>query len=87
MLPLLRYASDRHEHGVREAIESLAHEFDLSDTEKAAFLPSGQQAIFDNRVHWAVSHLKHAGLLERTRRVSIELLIGGNTPGGVVGRW
>jgi len=31
-------------------------------------LPSGQQAIFDNRVGWARTYLKKAGLLETPRR-------------------
>jgi restriction system protein len=68
MLPLLVFASDQHEHSPREAIEALAQTFQLTDKERAALLPSGQQAVFDNRVHWAVSYLKHAGLLEATRR-------------------
>ena len=32
------------------------------------FLPSGQQAIFDNRVGWARTYIKKAGLIEPTRR-------------------
>lgn len=31
-------------------------------------LPSGQQAIFTNRVGWAATYLRKAGLLEATRR-------------------
>lgn len=31
-------------------------------------LPSGQQTIFDNRVGWARTYLKKAGVLETTRR-------------------
>lgn len=53
MLPLLQYASDEQEHSLREAIEALADEFKLSDEERKELLPSGQQAIFDNRVGWA----------------------------------
>jgi restriction system protein len=36
--------------------------------ERAEMQPSGQQPVFDNRVTWAVSYMKHAGLLEHTRR-------------------
>jgi len=68
MLPLLRFASDKKEHSIREAIESLADLFKLSEEEKKEVLPSGQQYVFDNRVGWARTYLKKAGLLESTRR-------------------
>jgi restriction system protein len=68
MLPLLKYASDEKEHHNRDAIEQLANEFNLSEEEKKEFLSSGQQVIFDNRVAWAKTYLKKAGLLELTRR-------------------
>ncbi len=68
MRPLLKIAADQQEHATRDAVEALADVFGLSATERAELLPSGQQPILDNRVTWAVSYLKHAGLLERTRR-------------------
>jgi restriction system protein len=68
MLPLLMLTTDRQEHSIRQAAEMLANTFHLSESEKAELLPSGQQTVFDNRVNWAVSYLKHAGLLERARR-------------------
>jgi restriction system protein len=63
MLPLLRFAADGQEHSLREAIEKLADHFDLSDDERKALLPSGRQATFDNRVGWARTYMKKAGLL------------------------
>jgi len=68
MLPLLKYAGDKQEHHIRDAIEQLANEFNLSEKERRELLPSGQQAIFDNRVGWARTYLKKAGLLESTKR-------------------
>lgn len=68
MLPLLRLAGDREEHHIREATEKLTDEFKLSDEEKKELLPSGQQAIFDNRVGWARTYMKKAGLLESPNR-------------------
>ncbi len=68
MLPLLKFAADQQEHSLRETIENLAQTFQLSEQERKELLPSGQQAIFDNRVSWASTHLKKAGLLESTRR-------------------
>jgi len=68
MLPLLTFAGDKQEHSLRETIEALADEFGLTDEERRELLPSGQQATFDNRVGWARTYLKKAGLLISTRR-------------------
>jgi restriction system protein len=68
MLPLLKFARDRMEHSLRETIEALADKFGLTDEERSELLPSGQQAVFDNRVGWARTYMKKAGLLETTRR-------------------
>jgi restriction system protein len=68
MLPLMKYSSDSKEHTLREAIEYLAKEFNLSEEERIELLPSGTQAIFDNRVGWAKTHLSKAGLLNSPRR-------------------
>src|SRR5215210_665081 len=68
MLPLLRYAADEQEHSVREAIEALADQFRLTDEERKDLLPSGGQATFDNRVGWARTYMKKAGLRETPRR-------------------
>jgi len=68
MLPLLKLTADSNEHRLRDAVESLAKNFQLSEAERLQLLPSGTQAIFDNRVGWSKSHLQKAGLLESTRR-------------------
>jgi len=68
MLPLLRLASDEQEHSSRGAIEKLADQFGLSEQERKELLPSGRQATFDNRVGWARTYMKKAGLLESKRR-------------------
>lgn len=68
MLPLLKYSQDGKEHSMRETIEALAAEFKLTDDERRAMVPSGVQPTFDNRVAWARTYLKKAGLLQATRR-------------------
>ncbi|MCU7490544.1 MAG: restriction endonuclease [Ignavibacteria bacterium] len=68
MLPLMKYASDDKEHTLRETSDCLAKEFNLTEEEKTELLPSGSQAIFDNRVGWAKTHLSKAGLLFSPRR-------------------
>jgi restriction system protein len=73
MLPMLKLASDRQEHNVREAIESLADGFALTEEERKELLPSGRKAKFYDRVHWASTYLKKAGLLKSTRRAHFQI--------------
>lgn len=68
MLPLLRKLSDKQEHKFRDLIDSLAVDFKLTDDELKELLPSGQQPIFDNRVGWARTYLKKAGLVDSPKR-------------------
>ncbi|MCE5270673.1 restriction endonuclease [bacterium] len=68
MLPLLSFSQDGYEHSFREAVEKLSEEFRLTDEERKEMLPSGRQEIFTNRVGWARTYLKKAGLLESTGR-------------------
>lgn len=68
MLPLLRRLGDGAAHSLRDLITHLAEEFALTDAERKELLPSGQQPVFDNRVGWARTYMKKAGLLESPRR-------------------
>ncbi len=70
MLPMLRLVSDRKEHKYRDLIENLATEFKVTDEERKELLASGLQAIFDNRVGWAKTYLKKAGLLDSPKRAT-----------------
>ena len=68
MLPLLTILSDGLEHSTVETNEKLAKLFGLTDEELNQFLPSGVAKTFPNRVAWAKSHFKMAGILENTKR-------------------
>lgn len=72
-LPLLKLAADGKEHKKREAEERIARQFSLTDEERATLLPSGKQPLFDNRLGWARTYLKQAGLLESVRRGVIRI--------------
>jgi len=47
-----------------DIIESLAKVFKLSEQDRVELLPSGKQRTFYNRVGWARTYLKKAGLVE-----------------------
>lgn len=62
MLPRLKRATDGQEHSFPSLVEALAQEFKLTDDERRELLPSGGQFVFDNRVGWARTYMKKAGL-------------------------
>ncbi|TCS93292.1 restriction endonuclease [Hazenella coriacea] len=68
MYPLLEMLKDENEHTLREAYSYLADYFQLSKEEQEEFLPSGNQLVFHNRIGWARTYLKKAGMLENIRR-------------------
>lgn len=68
MLPVLKLAADEKEHKFSQAVEELADDFSLTAEERNELLPSGSQAVFNNRVGWARSYLKQAGLLASPKR-------------------
>jgi len=68
MLPLLRRVADGAEHQLKDVAQALAAEFGLTADEINEFLPSGQQPVFINRIGWARTYLKKAGLLISPRR-------------------
>ncbi len=70
MLPLLQFIADKQEHNYRNIVEELASKFKLTEQERKELLPSGGQAIFDNRVGWAKTYLKKAGLLDSPKRAT-----------------
>ncbi|HBH87053.1 MAG TPA: restriction endonuclease [Syntrophaceae bacterium] len=69
MLPLLQFAAQKGtETSTSEAVEALAKELGLTEDDLKEMLPSGIQSTFVNRVGWASTYMKKAGLLETTRR-------------------
>ena len=77
MLPLLKIASDESEHNHTEVRDSLAVQFEISDSEKKEMLPSGKQARFSNRVAWAIVYLRRAGLIENSSRGIFHITVQG----------
>jgi restriction system protein len=72
MLPLLKLTSDGKEHQIREAVNTLADQFKLTEAQRKETLPSGG-GIFDNRVGWAQAYLKKAGLLSYPKRTHFQI--------------
>ena len=67
MLPILEVCSNRT-ISIKEATTTLADKYGLSNEERAQLIPSGQQTTLFNRVSWAKTYLKKAGLIEYPER-------------------
>src|SRR5438552_518690 len=70
MLPIMRLAKTNGQASTsnREFIDRTAEEFRLSEEDRKELLASGRQSRFENRVYWALVHLRRAGLIESSGR-------------------
>ena len=68
MLPLLEFLADGKEHVIADAVESLSDKYRLTPAERQQLLPSGQQTVIRNRIGWARTYMKQAGLIDQVRR-------------------
>jgi len=74
---LLQILADMKVHKSSEITNILAVKFGVSDAERKEMLPSGRQAVFDNRVGWARTYLKKAGLIDSPTRGTYQLTARG----------
>lgn len=68
MLPLLTLAAEGKAKTLIEAEALLGDRFNLSQADREARLPSGQQTVLRNRTGWASFYLTRAGLLDKPKR-------------------
>jgi len=73
MMPALRVLGHQSPRTTSEVRLALANEFALTEQDLAELLPSGRQTTFANRVAWAYSYLKQAGLIGSPRRGTYEI--------------
>lgn len=68
MLPLLKTLADGREHSMPEIVPIICRHFKLTEAENKQLLPSGKMTVIRNRLGWARTYMKKAGLLEHPRR-------------------
>ncbi len=73
MLPFLKYTSGGQLHNIHDIHDALCIEFKLTDAEKEMMLPSGNQPVMRNRVGWARTYLKKAGLITSPQRAHFKI--------------
>lgn len=72
-LPLLKQLEDGENHRLSDVYQELADKFELSDADRNEMLPSGKQLKFHNRIGWARTYLKKAGLIESPARAEFRI--------------
>lgn len=71
--PILSALSNGDMRSIKEIKADVASSLQISEEGLAERLPSGNQPIFDNRVGWARSYLKKAGLVEAPQRSYLQI--------------
>lgn len=77
MLPLLQTLKDGQPHPMSELVPKLSTHFALTPNDLADRLPSGQPTFY-NRVSWAKTFLKKAGLLDSVGRGILQITGAGS---------
>ncbi|WP_010583956.1 restriction endonuclease [Schlesneria paludicola] len=77
MLPILELISDGREHRMNDLTRRIADRFELSEPDRTEVLPSGSQTVIANRVGWAKTYLKKAGLLANPVRGIVKITAAG----------
>lgn len=73
MLPLLEILSDQDIYTNKKCINILAKKLNVTEQELRELLPNGKKKIFYDRVNWAKTYLKKAGLVEAPKRGEIKI--------------
>jgi restriction system protein len=72
-MPLLQRLVDGREHSMSDLYEQLADDKGLSAEDRAELLKSGTQFVYQNRIGWARTYLKKAGLVEAPGRGLVKI--------------
>lgn len=67
MRPVLECARNEPRK-ISDVVEEISDRLELSEEERRKMLPSGKQTTIANRVHWARSYMKQAGLVRNIKR-------------------
>lgn len=73
MLPLLEMLENKNIYTNKECVNILAEKLKITEEELRELLPSGKKKIFYDRVNWAKTYMKKAGLLEAPKRGTVKI--------------
>lgn len=72
-VPFLKAISDEKIHSIKEIKDYISSFLNIGESEILERLPSGNQTIYDNRIGWARTYLKKAGLINATQRAHFQI--------------
>lgn len=73
MLPLLEMLGDNQEHKIKDIRNQLADQFGLTQEERSLQSPNSTNFVFSNRVGWAKTYQKNAGLIDNSIRGIVKI--------------
>lgn len=77
LLPALKAIADGGTCSTKELTKRVEAHFNLPEDEREQMLPSGQQRTIVNRIGWAKTYLKNAGLLANPSRGQVQITESG----------
>lgn len=73
MLPFLRVLEAGDTLHIRQIVDQVSARLRLSDRDLEEMIPSGQSTVFGNRMGWARTYMKKAGLIEPAARAQYRI--------------
>lgn len=73
MFPILKFLSDNKIHYKKDIFSEMANVFNLTQEQIKEKLPSQTEPTYINRIGWAITYLKKAGLLESPSRAHFSI--------------
>ena len=71
--PFLAAIHDGNTHALKDIRLVVAERMCLSDDDLTERIPSGRQCVFDNRLGWARTYLKKAGLIDAPQKAHFRI--------------
>ena len=76
-MPFLRAIQDGQLYNIGKVKDAIAERLELNEDSLSEQLPSGTQTVFANRVGWAKTYLKKAGLIDNPKRAYVSITAEG----------
>jgi restriction system protein len=75
--PVLEVLNDEQTHRIRDLYDAVADYLEISPAARKEKIPSKRQLLYHNRIAWAKTYLKKAGLVEQPARGKVQITDAG----------
>jgi len=73
MLPVIQCLENGSVIDAKAIRSQIAVDFNLTDEERQELLPSGKQTVINNRIGWAITYMKKAGLIKSAGKAQYQI--------------